>query len=102
MIPVYKYIPVNIIDGNMSVGTAGNRLQLSTANVPCVSVTMTARSANTGIVCIGGSSVVATSASRTGVPLSAGDIAIIEIINLNKLYLDATVSGEGVSYYYKN
>lgn len=102
MIPVYKYIPINIVDGNKTVTTAGTRVQLSTAYVPCVSITITANSANTGIICAGGSAIVATSSGRTGVPLSAGDTAIIEIVNLNKLYLDSTVSGEGVSYYYKN
>lgn len=102
MIPVYKYIPINIVDGNKAVTTAGTRVQFSTGNFPCVSVTMTANSANTGIICAGGSTVVATSASRTGIPLSAGDTAIIEVANLNKLWLDSTVSGEGVSYYYKN
>ncbi len=102
MILVKQYTPIAIIDGSISVGTAGTRIQITTTNSPCFSVTLTANSVNTGILCIGGSAVTAsTSTARTGTPLSAGDTAIIEIDNLNKLWLDTTVSGEGASYYYK-
>lgn len=98
----YGYIPTNIVDGTKSVGTAGTRVQISSAFTPCISIALTANSANSGIICVGGTAVVATSASRTGVPLAAGDSLILEFDNLNKIYLDSTVSGEGVSYFYKN
>lgn len=101
MIPVKQYVPIRMLDGRFTIGTAGIRVQITTANTPCFSITFTTDSANTGIVCAGGSTVVATSATRTGLPLNSGDTAIIEIDNLNKLWLDSTVSGEGGSYLYK-
>ncbi len=98
MIPVKQYTPIVITDGSLSVATAGVRTRFTTANIPCFSITMTANSANTGMLSVGGSAIVAVS---NGLPLSAGDTAIIEIDNLNKLYLDSTVNGEGLTYYYK-
>lgn len=99
---VYEYVPVSILDGTASVGTAGTRFRITTADTFCISATITAGSGNTGIICIGGSTVVATSASRRGVSLNAGDTAIIEIDNINKLYFDGTVTADRFSYYYKN
>lgn len=102
MIPVKQYVPIAILDGATSVGTAGTRVQVTTANTPCFSITLTAGSANTGIMCIGGTTVTAsTGTARTGLPLNAGDTAIIELDNVNKIWLDSTVSGDKASYYYK-
>lgn len=93
-------IPENVSDGRRLVTTAGTRVQLSATSVPCKSVAITAMPANTGIMVVGGSTVVGTTASRQGVPLSPGDTISLDIDNLNKIYVDATQSGEGVTYAY--
>jgi hypothetical protein len=41
---------------------------------------------------------VATIATRTGVPLAAGDSIVLQIDNLADIGLDATVSGDGVTF----
>lgn len=93
--------PTGTGDGNQTVTTAATRVQLSASSVPCKSVSITAKDTNTGVIVVGGSTVVALAgATRRGTPLNAGDTMTIDIGNLNLLYIDATVSGEGVVYTY--
>ena len=61
---------------------------------------MTAFHANTGIVVAGISTAVATDSSRAGVALDKGVSAMFPASNLNTVYLDATVTGEGCSWVY--
>lgn len=84
--------------GRQTVTTAGTAVQLSSTATPCREVVITAETDNTGIVVVGGSAVVASLSTRKGIPLSAGDSITLEINNLNKVYLDATVSTDGVTY----
>lgn len=96
-----KLAPANdIADGVRVVTTAGTDVALSASSVPCVWVAIQAQTDNTGKIAIGNSGVDATVATGTGILLSAGDTMVIEIRNLNLIYLDATVSGEGVRYTY--
>jgi len=88
--------PTTVVDGRQVVTTAGTRVNFS--NVPCERVDITALSSNTGIVVIGAITCVAAAGTRRGTPLVANQPYSIEIDNLNKLYIDSTVSGEGVSY----
>lgn len=84
--------------GRKTVTTAGIPDALAT-NTPARRVTIIALDTNTGAIAIGGTGVLAASgATRTGVILSAGDAYELDIDNLSKVYLDATISGEGVSY----
>lgn len=93
--------PSTIGDGLKLVTTAATRETLVPSTVPCKSVVVTAKQTNTGTVVVGGSSVVALSgATRRGTPLNAGDSVSIDIDDLFKVYLDVTVSGEGVTYTY--
>ena len=85
--------------GNKSVTTAGTDVVLA-ASTTCISVTITANETNTGVIAVGGSGVDATSATRTGAYLFPGDSITLAIGNLNAIYIDSTVSGEGVSYTY--
>lgn len=97
------YIPKgkDIGDGRAVVTTAGTRVQLSTTSTKCYKVEIIAETDNTGIIVVGGSTVVALLATRRGVPLNAGDVlTITDVDNLNKIYLDSTVNGDGVSYVY--
>lgn len=87
-------------DGRQTVTTAGTRVQLSTTSVSCNKVLITGETDNTGTVVVGSSSVVAALATRRGTPLEAYQGIMLEVDNLNKVYLDSTVNGEGVTYVY--
>lgn len=87
-------------DGRQTVTTAGTRVQLA-ASTPCISVCVTALAANTDKVVCGGPTVVAAAATRRGTPLAAGESVTYTVGDLRLVYLDAVVSGEGVSYSYE-
>jgi hypothetical protein len=89
----------SIGSGRKTVTTAGTAVTLA-SSTPAKRVTITALDTNTGVITVGGSGVIAASGTRTGVPLSAGDSYELDIDNLSKVYIDATVSGEGVSFTY--
>lgn len=87
-------------DGRKTVTNAGTRETLTAGSTPCKKVTMTALLENTGIVVVGGSTVVAAFGTRRGIPLETAQSITFEIDDLNDVYLDVTVNGEGVSYLY--
>lgn len=92
--------PSSIGDGLKLITTAGTREALASSTA-CRSVVITAKQTNTNIVAVGGSTVVAASgATRRGTPLNAGDSIAIDIDDLSKVYIDAIVDGEGVTYTY--
>lgn len=93
-----KYI-TGISDGRKTVTTGGTAEALASSTA-CKKVTITAETDNTGLVVVGGSSVVASLATRRGTPLYAGDSMEFDIDNLADVYLDVTVNGEGVTYTY--
>lgn len=88
-------------DGRKIVTTAGTR-ELLAQHTPCSSVLITAETDNTGTVVVGGKTVVAALATRRGTPLTAGEPYAADIANLNEIYLDSTVSGDGVTYTWIN
>jgi hypothetical protein len=91
----------NLKDGKMVVTTAGTRQQLSSTPLPCGKVFITAREDNTDDIVVGGNTVVAAlGATRSGNVLTPGNSMTVEINDLNKIWLDAVVSGEGVTYSY--
>lgn len=97
------YIPKGRIikNGRTIVTTAGTRVQLSTVSVPCKKVEICAETDNTGIIVVGGSTVIATIATRQGIPLNAGNtFTVTDVDNLNRIWLDAAISGDGVTYAY--
>lgn len=88
-------------DGRKTVTTAGTRVQISSSSVPAKKVLITALDSNTDVVVVGGITVVAASGTRTGRPLSPGEnTGWFDISDLNTLYLDSLVNGEGVSFIY--
>lgn len=94
-------VPASAIGvGRKVVTTAGTRVQLSTVAVKCRSVSITAETDNTGVMTVGGSTVIAALATREGIPLAAGATTTLDINNLSVIYLDTTVSGDGVTYAY--
>lgn len=68
------------------------------ANVPARVVIITAETDNTGVIAIGGTDVIATVLTRVGTPLLAGDSVTLQNVDLTKIWVDATVSGDGVTY----
>lgn len=88
---------ISLTDGRTTVTTAGTRVALASSTV-VKEVIITAETDNTGIVVVGGSTCVAALATRRGIPLNAGDSVSFQITNLNAISLDATVSGDGVTY----
>lgn len=87
-------------DGRQVVTTAGTRVQLTATPTKIRSLIITAETDNTGIVVVGGATVVATLATRRGTPLNAGDTTLVDINELSKVWLDSTVSTDGVTYTY--
>ena len=85
--------------GTRTVTTAGTAVQLSVASVPCKRVFIQALSANTGVIAVGGSGVLAASMNGQYFYATQGDW--FEVSNLNLIYIDASVNGEGVGYYYE-
>jgi hypothetical protein len=89
-----------IHDGSATVTTAGTAAPLIAAPTPCISVAICAKTTNTGVIAVGGSTVVASSSTRRGIPLSPGDSVSLDIADVSQIYIDATVSGDGVTYTY--
>jgi len=95
-------------DGHGAVGTvidlvttAGSEEQL--ASNACKRVIVTALPDNTGIIAVGDVNVVAAlDVTARGVLLFATQSQQFFITNTNLLYIDASVSGEGVTYYFEN
>ena len=86
-------------DGVKTVSNAGTDEALA-VSIACKKVDIQAQTDNTGLIAVGFTGVDATEATGTGVILRAGDTYSLEIDNLNDIYIDATVSGEGVRYTY--
>lgn len=85
--------PTTIYNGKKTVTTAGTRVTLASSQA-VKSVTIKALSTNTGIIYVGDTSV----ASTNGFQLSPGETLSLDIANLNTVNLDASVSGESVTY----
>tara|TARA_R100000808_G_C2152517_1_gene161991 strand:- start:1169 stop:1867 length:699 start_codon:yes stop_codon:yes gene_type:complete len=86
-------------DGVKTVTNAGTDEALASSTA-CKKVDIQAQTDNTGLIAVGFSGVDATEATGTGIILYAGDTYSLEIDNLNSIYIDSTVSGEGVRYTY--
>ncbi len=76
-----------------TVATAGTRVQLP--NIACREVTLIGLKNNTGSIYVGGGNV---SASVYGAELQAKDSITLAVDNANLVWLDCSVSGEGISY----
>ena len=88
----------NVKDGRKVVTTAGTRVALASSTA-CKEVVITAETDNTGIVAVGAAgTVIAALATRTGIPLNAGDSIVLQTDNLADVGLDSTVSGDGVTF----
>lgn len=88
----------DIQDGTATVSTAGTRVPLSSTSTMCSQVTITAHESNTGTVVVGSNTVVAAVNGRRGTPLYSTQSVTLNINDLNKVYIDSTVSGDKVTF----
>jgi len=90
-----------IASSNRAVTTAGTRVTLTAASTPAKYVKIQAKPANTGRIAVGGSSVDETPATVDGLILYAAENSgWIPCDDLVDIYLDSSVSAEGVTYIY--
>ncbi len=87
-----------VTDGRKVVSVAGASETLVAATTPSEAVIITAETDNTGIVVVGGSTVVASLSTRRGTPLAAGDSIVLTVDDLVSVYLDTTINGDGVTF----
>lgn len=85
--------------GVKTVTAAGTDEALA-ASTTAKRVVIQAQTDNTGFIAVGTTGVDATEATGTGILLYAGDSITLDIDNLSDIYIDSTVSGEGVRYTY--
>lgn len=97
--------PSTVAGGVKTVTTAGTGLQIISASTPSQYVIITALLANTGTIYVGGADVDKTTmngialtvaADKDGIKIPGS--CIIPINNANKIWIDATVNGNGVSF----
>lgn len=84
--------PTIVVSDQKTVTSAGTAVQLQTQ--PCKSVTVKALAGNTGKIYVGDNVV----SSSNGLELEAGDAVNLAIDNVNRLWIDSSVNGEGVSW----
>ena len=89
-------------DGTQTVTSAGARVQLSTSSTACKRVLIQALETNTGVLVVGGSTVIAASGSRRGYALYPTQSVLLTVSNLNLVYLDSTANGDVAHYLYEN
>lgn len=87
-----------VVDGRKVVAAAATAEALSASKTLAHHVDITAETDNTGVVVVGASTVVASLSTRRGTPLAAGDTLTLYDVDLSQVYLDVTVSGDGVTY----
>ena len=85
-------VPTTILSGVKTVTTSGTEVTLGSG--VCKSVTIKALSTNTGFIYVGGAQV----SSANGFQLQARETVSLDISNLGVIWIDCSVSGEGVSY----
>jgi len=88
-----------IFSGRQNVITAGTAQAVSTdTTIGCKTIQISALRSNTAEVYIGGPNVLATSGGARGVAMFSRDTVFFPINTLSNTFIDARVSGEGVTY----
>lgn len=95
MAPVVAAPARKITTGQVVVPTAGTAVPLSPGFAIMAGVKIKALAANTGDIYVGDSAVYAAE----GFVLDAGESEFFEIDNPGKIWIDASVNGDGVSYF---
>lgn len=92
--------------GKTTVAEAGEAVKLeddAKAAAPAVSVVLEALDTNEGTVVIGDKNVVAAAGThaaptRKGVALAAGERIVLDVSDIDIIWIDATTNGDGVSW----
>lgn len=88
-----------LITGQKNVTTAGTAVQLPDIKIPDgFKVIIMAKPENTGYIYLGNSAVSAEDLGSRFSRLEAGDSIALQITTLKLVWIDASVSGEGISY----
>jgi hypothetical protein len=91
--PIYKENPLaGLVSASATVTTAGTRIQLPANTIR--TITIKGKAANVGIIYVGSSDVTASN----GFPIAAGDTISLDLANSDLVWLDSSVSGEGVNW----
>ncbi len=83
--------------GAKNVTLAGTAEALA-SSTSCAWVVIQAKRTNTGRIYVGGASV--PNDDTGGLYLTAGDSVTVDVLNLSQVYVNSTVTGEGVTYVY--
>jgi UDP-N-acetylenolpyruvoylglucosamine reductase len=97
-----------VVSGRCVVTTAGTRVQLGGAGTTMTptsvdgvisKLVVCSNEANTGLVVIGGSGVVAAAGTRNGVVINeVAPIVLEDLDDLGDLWVDATVNGDSLNF----
>ena len=87
-------VPPAIYHGKKTVTAAGTDETLASTQAILSGVTIKAEASNTGIMYVGTENV----SSSDGFELAAGEQLFLEVANLTTVWLDCSVSGDGVTY----
>jgi len=87
-------------DGRKVVAASATAERLINTRTVCSQVIITAETDNTGIISVGGSTVIGALATRRGTPLAASESVTFHFKNLRDIWLDTTVDGDGVTFTY--
>lgn len=93
----HSYLTIG--DGIQLVASAGTAEALA-SSTKIRKVIVQARPENTDAVVVGASTVVAAAGTRRGIALVPGASVTLNVTDLANVYVDAIVTGEGVSYVY--
>lgn len=80
-------------NGSKVTVTSGTRVQLPSHT--CLEVLIVAQAANTGYVYIGNSNVSSTVHIQR---LSSGEALVLSVVDSSEIYIDTSVSGEGILF----
>lgn len=85
--------------GQKNVTTSGTPVQIDAINLEGKQeVVVKAKNSNTGTITVGFSSATALNTSTSHFKLAAGDYVRVVLDDLDEVWIDATVSGEGIEY----
>ncbi len=94
-------IAQSIVAGRKVVTTAATAVKLLDNVTHCYRVDISADLGNTGVMVVGGSTVVAALGSQVGIVLTPGNPPLTILVNdVSKIYVDAQNSGDSICFVY--
>ena len=85
-----------LVHGEKDVAVLGTAEALVAASTPCYQVTIQAKRTNTGRIYVGG--VTVPNNDTGGIMLGNEESIMLWVTDLNKIFINSTVNGEGVTY----